>query len=258
MLFRSNEADAEGVQAENYYHWLAQKMTRGLSAFSAEGYVYRVDLRLRPEGNSGNVVQSIDRFERYYQTRIGAWERLALLKAWPVAGSVKLGQRYLAMSRPFICEPAFDERALADVREMKSQIDDKVQARGQTGRNVKLGRGGIREIELIVQTLQVTHGRQIPSLLVRSTLPALTLLRDHSLIPADDAEALRTAYLFLRDVENKLQMVDDAQTHSLPEDQESLTVCARLLGYVAAEELIRDLRQHTDRVSGVFTRIVFR
>src|SRR5206468_8961924 len=110
-------------------------------------------------------------FERYYRTRIGAWERLALLKAWPVAGSRLLGRRFLAMSRPFIYEPEFDLKTLDEVREMKSRIDEKISARGQTDRNVKLGKGGIREIELVVQTLQAMNGGRLPAILQRSTLP---------------------------------------------------------------------------------------
>src|SRR4029077_5246461 len=136
-------------------------------------------------------------FERYYRTRLGAWERLALLKAWPVAGSRWVGRRFLAMSRPFIYEPDFDQRALEEVRQMKARIDDKISARGQTDRNVKLGRGGIREIELVVQTLQAMHGRRMPSILKRSTVPALVDVHKHGLLNAEDFGALRKAYLFL-------------------------------------------------------------
>jgi [glutamine synthetase] adenylyltransferase / [glutamine synthetase]-adenylyl-L-tyrosine phosphorylase len=141
---------------------------------------------------------------------------------------------------------------------MKARIDEKISARGQMERNVKLGRGGIREIELVVQTLQATHAGRAPAVLRRGTLAALAQLREHALIAEDDCEALRQAYLFLRDVENKLQMVDDAQTHSLPEDHDALTACARLLGYAYAEQLVRDLQQNTSRVSPVFERVVGR
>src|SRR6185436_18581958 len=138
---------------------------------------------------------------------------------------------------------SFDRAALADVREIKAKTDEKVSARGQTERNVKLGKGGIREIELVVQTLQALHGSRIPGILQRSTLPALSRLRDHQLIAAEDFDLLREAYLFLRDVENKLQMVDDAQTHSLPEDTEALRVCARLLGFSSADVLQQNLQR---------------
>jgi glutamate-ammonia-ligase adenylyltransferase len=250
--------------ADEYYRRLAQKITTGLGSFTGEGYIYRVDLRLRPEGRAGSVADSVDAFEHYYRTRIGAWERLALLKAWPIAGSRLLGRRFLKMSRPFIYDPPFNLKSLEDVREMKARIDEKISARGQTDRNVKLGRGGIREIELVVQTLQATNSGRLPQLLHRSTLPALTLLLEHELINRDDFESLRAAYLFLRDVENKLQMVDDAQTHSLPQDMDALTDCARLLGYSGSpsrtpvEDLMRDLHRHTAVVSQIFERIVGR
>ncbi len=264
FVYAASGEEAPEISAEDYFRRLAQRISKGLGSFTGEGYVYRVDLRLRPEGIAGHIAVSLDAYERYYRTRIGAWERLALLKAWPVAGSRLVGRRFLAMSRPFIYEPAFDAPALDEVREMKARIDEKVSARGQTDRNVKLGRGGIREIELVVQTLQAMHGARQSGVLHRSTLPALARLREHDLIHAEEFDALRDAYLFLRDVENKLQMVDDAQTHSLPQDLEALTVCARLLGYSAppsesaADLLLQDLQRHTSRVNPVFERVVVR
>ena len=257
FVYQSSAEEATEISAVDYFRRLAQRISRSLSSFTGEGYMYRVDLRLRPEGRAGNIVESLDGYERYYRTRIGAWERLALLKAWPVAGSRLLGRRFLGMSRRFVYEPQFDLRTLDEVREMKARIDQKISASGQTDRNVKLGRGGIREIELVVQTLQATHGGRLPAIMQRSTLPALAALREHRLI-ADESDDLRDAYLFLRDVENKLQMVEDAQTHSLPEDQEALTTCARLIGYSEVDPLMLDLRRHTNRVNDIFERVVGR
>jgi len=262
FMYASNDESAPGISARDYFRRLAQRITSALSSFTGEGYVYRVDLRLRPEGDAGNLADPLDGYERYYRTRMGAWERLALLKAWPVAGSHSLGRRYLAMSRPFIYEPGFDRDALADVRDMKAKMDEKISARGQTGRNVKLGTGGIREIELVVQSIQARAGAGLPQILERNTLRALEALRDHALISVEDFETLRRAYLFLRDVENKLQMVDDAQTHSLPRELEGITSCARLLGYTpgqsesAAELFLRDLEGHTGRVHRIFETTV--
>jgi glutamate-ammonia-ligase adenylyltransferase len=263
FLYASNDEKAPGISAQEYFRRLAQRITAGLSSFTAEGYVYRVDLRLRPEGDAGNLADPIDGFERYYRTRMGTWERLALLKAWPVAGSWTLGRRFLEMSRPFIFNPAFDLQALADVREMKARLDEKISARGQTDRNVKLGTGGIREIELVVQSIQATHGARLPEILDRNTLRSLVALRAHSLLNDGDFTTLRRAYLFLRDVENKLQMVDDAQTHSLPRELEELRACARLLGYLEtkpnespADPFLRDYQQHTRGVNRIFEKVV--
>ena len=250
------------VSAADYFRRLAQKITAGLNDFTGEGYVYRVDLRLRPEGDAGNMADSLDGFERYYRSRMGTWERLALLKAYPVAGSQALGRRFLEMAKPFIHEPPFDLQALADVRDMKARVDRKVADRGQSGRNVKLGTGGIREIELVVQSLQVSHGAQLPQILARSTLGALAALHDQSLISDEEFDTLHNAYIFLRDVENKLQMVNDAQTHSLPRELAELNACARLLGYPettsesAADQFLRDFQTHTSRVNGIFENLI--
>ena len=265
FVYASNGEKAPGIPAQDYFRRLAQKIASGLSSFTGEGYVYRVDLRLRPEGDAGNLADPLDGYERYYRTRMGSWERLALLKAWPVAGSWMLGRRFLEMSRPFICNPPFDLDALADVREMKAKLDDKVSARGQTDRNVKLGTGGIREIEMVVQAIQASHGARIPRILERNSLRSLLVLRSESLLSQEDFETLQRAYVFLRDVENKLQMVDDAQTHSLPRELEELRICARLLGYSATtpaespeDPFMREYQRHTSGVNRIFEKVVGR
>ena len=262
FVYGSEKEQTASVAPADYFRRLSQKITSGLNDFTGEGYVYRVDLRLRPEGDAGNMADPLDGYTRYYRTRMGTWERLALLKAWPVAGSRDLGRRFLEMARPFIHEPPFDRQALADVRDMKARVDRKITDRGQAGRNVKLGVGGIREIELIVQSLQVGHGAAFPRILGRNTLGALSALRDQALLADVEFDTLHRAYLFLRDVENKLQMVNDAQTHSLPRELEELNACARLLGYPetreesAADPFLRDFKSHTGRVNQIFENIV--
>jgi [glutamine synthetase] adenylyltransferase / [glutamine synthetase]-adenylyl-L-tyrosine phosphorylase len=252
---------ATTISASEYFRRLCQKITLALSEFTGEGYVYRVDLRLRPEGKAGNIAYSLDGFERYYQSRGETWERLALLKAWPVAGDRSLGRKFLEMARPFIYDRPFDLKALEEVRNIKRKIDLKQKGRQRQGRNVKLGAGGIREIELIVQALQVCHGARTPQIRERNTMKALVALRDQSIISAEECETLAQAYVFLRDVENKLQVVDDAQTHSLPIDGQELAACARRLGHSddetgpAAEHFMRDYHLHTGRVNRIFQEI---
>jgi glutamate-ammonia-ligase adenylyltransferase len=252
--------DGESISASEYFRRLCQKITVALSEFTSEGYVYRVDLRLRPEGKAGAIAYSLDGYERYYQSRGETWERLALLKTWPVAGDRALGRRFLEMARPFIYDRPFDIKALEEVRGIKRKIDQQMVIRQQRSRNVKLGAGGIREIELIVQALQVCHGARTPKIRERKTMKALGALRDISLISAEECETLTRAYVFLRDVENKLQMVNDAQTHSLPIDGQELAACARRLGYSdepgpAAEQLLRDYQHHTGQVNRIFEHI---
>ncbi|HYR83015.1 MAG TPA: hypothetical protein VE422_02940 [Terriglobia bacterium] len=260
-LYATEQKEAGPISTSEYFRRLSQKITVGLNQFTGEGYVYRVDLRLRPEGKAGNIADSLDGFQRYYQSRMGTWERLALLKAWPVAGDRALGRAFLAMVRAFIYDLPFGRGALDDVRSMKRKMDEQMAARNQSSRNVKLGTGGIREIELIAQSLQVCHGGPAPGIHERNTLKALGALCDQSLISAEENDTLTRAYLFLRDVENKLQMVNDAQTHSLPRDHEELTICARLLGYsdnaggLAAEQFLRQYQHHTGHVNRIFEGI---
>jgi [glutamine synthetase] adenylyltransferase / [glutamine synthetase]-adenylyl-L-tyrosine phosphorylase len=253
--------DGVTISASEYFRRLCQKITMALSEFTGEGYVYRVDLRLRPEGKAGNIAYSLDGFERYYQSRGETWERLALLKARAVAGDLALGRQFLEMARRFIYDRPFDLKALEEVRNIKRKIDLKQHSRQKRGRNVKLGSGGIREIELIAQALQVCYGSRAPQIRERSTMKALGAIRDQSLISAEECETLSQAYVFLRDVENKLQMVDDAQTHLLPIDGQELAACARRLGYsddelgAAVDHFMRDYQRHTGHVNRIFGEI---
>ena len=251
-LYSSDREQSGSLSAADYFRRLAQKITVGLNEFTSEGYMYRVDLRLRPEGESGYIAYPLDGFERYYRSRLATWERLALLKAWPVAGNRVLGRAFLDMVRTFIYDQAFDAKALDDVRSMKDKIDRKMGLRDQRSRNVKLGTGGIREIELIAQTLQVRHGGPVPQVRARNTLKALNSLCDHRLISRAECDTLSRGYIFLRDVENKLQMANDAQTHSLPRDEAELVVVARTLGYYTAEDFLRDYQRHTGEVNRIF------
>jgi glutamate-ammonia-ligase adenylyltransferase len=252
-LYASDHEGFGSTSASEYFRRLGQKITGGLNDFTSEGYMYRVDLRLRPEGKAGYIAYSLDGFERYYQARLRTWERLALLKASPVAGNLALGWTFLNMARSFVYDGAFNDGALADVRSMKGKIDQKMILRDQRRRNVKLGAGGIREIELITQSLQLLHGGAVASLRERNTMKALALLSGRSLIAEEECDALRRAYLFLRDVENKLQMANDAQTHSLPRDERELTVVARTLGYVTSDAFLQEYERHTGAVNRIFS-----
>jgi glutamate-ammonia-ligase adenylyltransferase len=265
FLYASDTEEAGGLTAADYFRRLSQKITLGLSSFTAEGYVYRVDLRLRPEGKAGNIADALSGFRRYYEKRLAPWERLALIKAWPVAGSRVLGRAFLEMAEEFIYPGAFGADAIEDVLKMKRKIDEKVAGRRDVGRNVKLGPGGIREIELIVQSLQAAHGGRLPQIRERNTIRTLNALVRNLLLSGEEFNALTDAYLFLRDVENKLQMVHDAQTHSLPLADDELAACASLLGYSKGKDASRliarfeeDYNYHTARVSRLFETILGR
>jgi [glutamine synthetase] adenylyltransferase / [glutamine synthetase]-adenylyl-L-tyrosine phosphorylase len=262
-LYATQTEEAGGISAPDYFRRLAQKITLGLSNLTGEGYIYRVDLRLRPEGKAGNLADSLEGFKRYYQTRLAAWERLALTKAWPVAGDRALGAAFLVMARQYVYGPAFGGDGIRDILDMKRRMDERIATRGQTSRNVKLGTGGIREIELVAQSLQTCYGSRSPQIRERNTMRALKALCEQSFLSNEEYESLSSAYVFLRDVENKLQMVHDRQTHSLPVEEDELAACASLLGYIKDEEagppvarFLQDYRYHTGHVNRIFGEIL--
>jgi glutamate-ammonia-ligase adenylyltransferase len=227
-----------GISNEEYFERLARDLTKVLTEQTHEGFVYRVDLRLRGEGSVGQLTRSLEDYAKYYRTRGQVWERLSLLKAWPVAGSMKVGKAFIKMVQPFVLAPSSKrlnvEQGLAvvnEVRSVKEKIDAKMAERGHEQRNVKLGVGGIREIEFFVQTIQVLAGSRVPALLDRSTLGALKRFVRLKLISGKERDGLTAAYVFLRDLEHKLQMVHDLQTHSLPDQEDELERCAIRMGY---------------------------
>jgi glutamate-ammonia-ligase adenylyltransferase len=264
-VYGSDRGPAErarsGVAWPEFYESLAQRLTAALSELSPEGYVYRVDLRLRPEGRVGPLAQSLAACAGYYGERGATWERLALLRAWPVAGDHVVGRRFLAQVRSFIFEGPFASDEVAAMKRVKNDSDRQIAGRDETHRNVKLGFGGIREIEFVAQALQVRHGVRYPRLRVRNTRAALDALKARRFLADDEHAVLAASYVFLRDLENKLQMVADAQTHALPTSPEALRRCGRSLGYRGlggidpGEELMADYRAHTAATHQVFEAV---
>jgi len=261
---------AVGISNEEYFEILSRELTKALVEPTKEGYVFRVDLRLRAEGTVGQLARSLEDYNNYYVTRGQVWERLALLKAWPVAGSKDIGQSFLKMVKPFVLGAGSTKKDLAgamaivqDVRAVKEMIDAKMADRGHEFRNVKLGIGGIREIEFLVQTIQVLGGKTLPVLLDRSTLGSLKRFAARKLLSMKERDALTAAYLFLRDVEHKLQMVHDLQTHALPHEAEELARCAIRMGYDSGDRtnavarFRADQQRHTELVSRTFRTLFY-
>jgi glutamate-ammonia-ligase adenylyltransferase len=218
------------------------KLTKRLVALlherTADGYVFRIDLRLRPDPSSTSIAISTDAALQYYESLGQNWERAALIKARAVAGDVHAGETFLAELTPYIWRKYLDYAAIADIHSIKRQIQDH---RGHAeiavaGHNIKLGRGGIREIEFFVQTQQLIAGGRDPSLRGRGTLAMLVALAEGGWIDAAARDDLTRAYLFLREVEHCLQMVADEQTHTLPEDEAGLLAIARMVGYTDAAD----------------------
>ena len=224
------------ISNREFFAKLAQSLTHELSTLTEEGYFYRVDLRLRPEGNAGPVASALSACKNYYGSWGETFERLALIKARPAGGSMELGQEFCEAFRPFVFRKFLDFAALEEIQEIKSRIEVKLSASKSQGLHVKLGPGGIREVEFFVQALQLIYGGREPELQERGTLSALSkLLKCGYLLPAEH-QSLRKAYLFLRDLEHKLQMVYHLQTHELPTEPAELHKCARRMGFKGKSE----------------------
>jgi glutamate-ammonia-ligase adenylyltransferase len=241
---------AAGAEPATAYTRIAQSVARLLGERTADGYVHRVDYRLRPDPASTPTAVSLPSAYTYYETVGQNWERAALIKARPVAGDLPLGERFLADLAPFIWRKYFDFAAIADVHAMKRQIHA---VRGHdeiavSGHDIKLGRGGIREIEFFVQTQQLVFGGRRPGLRGRRTLDMLCALHDEGWITPKARDELTGAYRFLRSVEHRLQMVADEQTQRLPSDPETLKRFARFCGFRTLAGFARALTGHARRV----------
>ena len=240
------EADIDG-STHGWFRRFSERVTRLLSEITAAGFVYRVDLNLRPEGRTGPICNSLAACERYYEAWGHAWERVAWLRARPVAGDLALGETLLRSLEPFVYRRHLDLGALEEIADMKAQIDEKAAHTSEF--DIKLGAGGIREVEFLAQTLQLVHGWRRPALRTRDTLEALERLVLSGLISQLEQSELADAYLFLRAVENQIQLVEERQTHLLPEPGEALDFIASALGYDSADALVVDLAAHRGRVS---------
>jgi [glutamine synthetase] adenylyltransferase / [glutamine synthetase]-adenylyl-L-tyrosine phosphorylase len=234
--------------SHQYFQRLVEAVVAELSRLTEDGTLFRVDLRLRPEGNRGPLARSLSSYETYYAQWGQTWERMMLIKTRPVAGDPGLGAEFLEMIQPFRYPRSLPERTLAEVGEMKARIESEVVRAGELERNVKLGRGGIREIEFIVQTLQLLNAGRLPFLQNAQTLPTLDQLVRYRLLAPADARSLRESYCFLRDVEHRLQMENNRQTHTLPSDRAALERLARLLGFARLQQFERTLKSHTQAV----------
>lgn len=242
---------ARALDAEAYFTRVGQRLAQLLGEVTADGFSHRVDLRLRPFGASGRLALSFSAMEQYYQHEGRDWERYAWIKARPVAGDLAAGKRLLETLRPFVYRRYLDYTALDGLREMKALIDAEVQKR-EMADNLKLGPGGIREIEFLVQALQLIHGGREPALRQRSLMPALAALQAAGHLPADTVTRLADAYRFLRQVENRVQMLGDQQTHALPSDAVAALRIACGLGFADAATLQVELDRHRAIVSEVF------
>ena len=241
---------AGAIPTVTFYTRLAEALTRALSVTTEEGFCYRVDLDLRPRGRAGAAVISLPAMLQYYEQEGRTWERAALVKARTVAGDRELGEELLRSLTPFVWRRTQDLAAVEALRGLKTQIDLRSNARGD---DVKLGPGGIREVEFFAAALQLLHGGRLPALRLRSTQRALRRLVEGGLLSLTDADRLLEAYAFLRRVENRLQMVEDRQTQALPPPGPDRERLAHGLGFPDAPAFDAELDRHRGWWNGPFT-----
>ena len=247
------------VDARSYFARMAELVTKALHEITGDGFVFRVDLRLRPDGINGPIANSLANALLYYESYGQTWERGALIQARPIAGEKALGTRFLREVEPFVYRRYLDFATIADMKVMKNRVENEI-GNGAGHYNVKLGRGGIREIEFLVQALQLIHGGRDERLRGCGSLRTLRKLVECGYLPADEGETLRESCRFLRNVEHKIQIVHQRQTHTLPEDPREQETLARRLGYRCerpAEHLWNDLESHRDRVRRAFEKLFY-
>ena len=235
---------------------LGEEIVREVGAKSNEGTIFRIDLRLRPEGSSGPLVRSLESCENYYAEWGETWERMALIKARCVAGDVALGDEFIQMVQPFVYSRHAGTQVVQQMAAIKQRIETEIVHDDRLTRHVKLGIGGIREIEFIVQSFQVLHGGHHPQLRNRSTLPTLKLLAKARLLNAKDADTLTAAYRFLRNVEHRLQMEMELQTHTIPDEAHAQYRLARSLGFSTVEKFQTAQNTQTGAVRKIYEAVL--
>ncbi|HEY1381153.1 MAG TPA: bifunctional [glutamate--ammonia ligase]-adenylyl-L-tyrosine phosphorylase/[glutamate--ammonia-ligase] adenylyltransferase, partial [Gemmataceae bacterium] len=234
MFVHDADGDTRGrrsIAAGEFYGRVVGEVVRLLSAHTPDGQAYRVDLRLRPEGHRGPLARTLAGTLSYYDAMGRTWERQALIKARPVAGDLDLGREFLQAIEPFVYRKYFSFSEINEVKALKRTIERKARDAGADDRDVKTGRGGIRDIEFAVQFLQLLNGGDLPAVRERNTLLAIQALAAAGCLTGQEAQILDDTYRFLRKTEHRLQLLFDLQTHRLPADADELRRLARRMGY---------------------------
>jgi len=242
------ETTAEkSISNQDFFTRLAKKLIAAIDEITEDGFVFRVDMRLRPFGSEGALVSNLDALEEYYQNNGREWERYAWIKGREVTG----GNQVSKLLKPFVFRKYLDFGAFASMRDLKIQIQRDVNTKGMHD-NIKLGRGGIREIEFVAQVFQLIRGGQDASLQVKPTLSVLELLKNKGLLPEKTVSELSEAYIFLRNLEHRLMYVDDAQTQELPKSDEAKSRIAKAMWFADWEEFLAKLNAYRQQVQQHF------
>jgi glutamate-ammonia-ligase adenylyltransferase len=260
-LYLTDKGETTGPQKlsnHQYFVKVGELINRLIGQNTQDGFVFRVDLRLRPEGERGDLVQSLAGYELYYESWGQTWERSALLKARPCAGDMELGRAFLETIRPFVFRKYLDYSAISEIRDMKQRVEKNALAHGQDLIDLKLGAGGIREIEFFISVLQLIYGAREQGIREKSSLKALHRLALKNLISFEEQQDLAKAYEFLRTAEHRLQVVDERQTHSLNNTMGEVQPLALRMGFrdkdglPAGEAFLAVLARHNNRVRQIY------
>jgi len=254
-VFSETSAKRRSIPNRDFFAKLGQKLITVIDKSTAEGFVFRVDMRLRPYGDSGALALNYDAMEQYYQQQGRDWERYAMIKARLIYGDEKQAAPLMDMLRRFTFRRYLDFSAIAALRDLKRQIEREMAKRGMND-NIKLGWGGIREIEFIVQSFQLVHGGRDRDLQPAPVMPMLAQLEAKGFMPSDDVSMLRAAYFFLRDTEHLLQAWRDEQTQTLPRDETQQRRLAWLMGFADWNKFQHALKNHRENVQRVFAAVI--
>ncbi|MFM1942649.1 MAG: hypothetical protein RI897_1631 [Verrucomicrobiota bacterium] len=249
-------SSATGISTHQFFQRFIESFVSELTRLTEDGFLYRVDLRLRPEGDAGPLARSLESYENYYAQWGQTWERMMLIKTRCVAGDASLAGEFMEMIQPFRYPRSLPTQVLGEIAAMKRRIENEVVRSGELDRNVKLGRGGIREIEFIVQSLQLLQGGRHPFLQNSQTLPTLSKMAQYHVLEVEATDCLAEAYCFLRRVEHRLQMEDNRQTHTIPDDTTQVRQLSRGLGFEQPLAFSRALAAHTACVRKHYEAVV--
>jgi glutamate-ammonia-ligase adenylyltransferase len=243
------------VENHKYFCKLAEKITHYIGDRTKNGIVFRVDLRLRPDGDRGPLALPLRSYEIFYETHGQSWERMMLLKALPIAGDDSVGNDFKECVKPFVFRRSLDYKLLNELQDIKKKINRRVELKGKNIKHVKLGYGGIREIEFIVQTLQILHYPRNKEVYHRSTLEGIRRLTEHNILSAESAEILSESYRFLRKLEHMVQIENERQTHIVPEGSDTFNLYLERCGFDNVEEFNSKYTRYTRDVNSEFSSL---
>ncbi|MBF0274301.1 MAG: hypothetical protein HQK84_03610 [Nitrospinae bacterium] len=271
-VYSSSEGETRGVpnyagaikntiSNHEFFCKLAQDISSSVGEVGKDGLLYRVDLRLRPEGKSGNPAMSLRSYEVYYEAWGENWERQMLVKARIVAGDKELGAQWLKMIKPFIYRRTLDYNTISEIRAVKERINKSLVTKKKNENNVKLGYGGIREIEFITQVFQLIYAGKFQWLIERNTLRAIHRIAEKDFLTIDEYAQLSRAYIFHRELENRIQIAKGFQTYTIPKSNDERIALAKKMGYLytntPVEDLFKDYNKHTVNVRKVYDSLFY-